>query len=275
MIQSSLAPQKRRGNIGPADFTRRLRGSDIASLSPLEMLYCCVVIVSAYALRGSTGFGGAVAMPLLGLVVPLKILIPVWTLLGITSSATIAGRERNLIDWRAILRMAPACLIGIAIGLYLFKALSARVLAQGLGILVIGYGAHALWSTTRPAGAWQIPPRLVAPVATLLGGAVGTTFGTMASLFFAIYLDALKLAKEHFRATMSAMILVLSAMRGIGYYVVGEFSTDVWVAFAAAFPLMLLGVFIGDRFHADMSETTFKRLVAAILIISGVALLVK
>jgi uncharacterized protein len=239
------------------------------------MLYCCVVIVAAYALRGSTGFGGAVAMPLLGLVVPLKILIPVWTLLGITSSATIAGRERNLIDWRAILRMAPACLIGIAIGLYLFKALSARLLAQGLGILVIGYGAHALWTTTQPPGTWHIPPRLVAPVANLLGGAVGTTFGTMASLFFAIYLDALKLAKEQFRATMSAMILALSAVRGIGYYAVGQFSTDVWIAFAAAFPLMLLGIFIGDYFHADMSETTFKRLIAAILIVSGAALLLK
>jgi uncharacterized membrane protein YfcA len=239
------------------------------------MLYCCVVIVAAYALRGSTGFGGAVAMPLLGLVVPLKVLVPVWTLLGIASSATIAGRDRNSVAWPVILRMAPACLIGIGLGLYLFKTLAPRTLAQGLGLLVIGYGAHALWSTARPAGTWQISPRLVAPVANLLGGAVGTTFGTMASLFFAIYLDALKLAKEHFRATMSAMILALSVVRGIGYYAVGEFSSDVWIAFAAALPLMLLGIFIGDCFHADMSETTFKRLVAAILIVSGAALLLK
>jgi uncharacterized membrane protein YfcA len=241
----------------------------------LELGYCCLVILSAYALRGSTGFGGAVAMPLLGLVVPLKILVPVWTLLGIASSATIAGRERHLVSWPVILRMAPACLVGIAIGLYLFKTLEARTLAQGLGLLVIGYGAHALWSTARRAPAWQMPPRLIAPAANVLGGAVGTTFGTMASLFFAIYLDALRLAKQQFRATMSAMILALSVVRGIGYYAVGEFSADVWIAFAAAFPLMLLGIFVGDRFHADMSETTFKRMVAAILIVSGVALLLK
>ena len=47
------------------------------SLSWLELAYCGVVIVACYALRGSTGFGGAVAMPLLALVVPLKILVPV------------------------------------------------------------------------------------------------------------------------------------------------------------------------------------------------------
>jgi uncharacterized protein len=233
------------------------------------------VIVLSYALRGSTGFGGAVAMPLLGLVIPLKILIPVWTLLGIASSVTIVGRDRHFIVWRAIVRMAPACLIGIAIGLYVFKTLDAGTLARGLGLLVIGYGAHALWATMRPAGARQMPPAIVAPLANVLGGAVGTTFGTMASLFFAIYLDALRLAKENFRGTMSAMILALSGVRGLGYYAVGEFNADVWIAFAAAFPLMLAGIFLGDRFHAGMSDTVFKRLVAAILIVSGAALLVK
>jgi len=32
-------------------------------------------MVASYALRGSTGFGAAAAMPLLGLVIPLKVLI--------------------------------------------------------------------------------------------------------------------------------------------------------------------------------------------------------
>jgi uncharacterized membrane protein YfcA len=37
---------------------------------------------------------------------------------------------------------------------------------------------------------------------------------------------------------------------------------------------MLIGVFIGDRFHAGMSDTMFRRLVGAMLIVSGLALLV-
>jgi uncharacterized membrane protein YfcA len=71
------------------------------------------------------------------------------------------------------------------------------------------------------------------------------------------------------------MILALSVVRGAGYYAVGEFNAEVWIAFAAAFPLMLAGILIGDRFHTGMSETTFKRLVAAILIVSGISLLAK
>ena len=256
------------------------RATAIPTLSYLEIGYCGVVIVASYALRGSTGFGGAVAMPLLALIVPLKILVPVWTLLGIASSATIVARDYRSIAVYDLLRTLPAGLIGIAIGLYVFTALDAGTLARGLGLLVIAYGFYALW-TTRPAAgplpaASTLPSaRLLAPIAGILGGAVGTTFGTMASIFYAIYFDAVRLAKHHFRATMSAMILSLSLVRGLGYFAVGEFGLEALKTFALFFPMMLFGVFVGDRFYGGIGELAFRRLVAAVLIVSGLALLVK
>jgi uncharacterized protein len=183
------------------------------------------VIVAAYAVRGSTGFGAAAGMPLLGLVVPVKVLIPVWTLLGIASSVTIVAHDRRKVAVRELLRTLPTALIGIAVGLYFFKTLEARTLARSLGFLVACYGCYALWAAARPTAPSQTPPRFVAPIAGVLGGAVGTTFGTMASIFYAIYFDAIGMAKAQFRATMSAMILTLSILRGIGYFAVGEFST--------------------------------------------------
>jgi len=234
-----------------------------------------VVIVASYAVRGSTGFGAAAAMPLLALVIPVKVLVPVWTLLGFASSLTIVAREYRWVAVAELARTLPSGLIGIAIGLYLFKVLDAVILARGLGLLVIAYGAYALWTTTRKASAPQAPPRPAALLAGILGGAVGTTFGTMASIFYAIYFDAIALSPRHFRATMSAMILTLSIIRGLGYFAVGEFGLDVLKTFALAFPLMLLGIFIGDRFHGGLGDLGFRRLVAAILIVSGAALLVR
>ena len=105
--------------------------------------------------------------------------------------------------------------------------------------------------------------------------ATGTTFGTMASIFYAIYFDAIRLAKHQFRATMSAMILTLSLVRGLGYFAVGEFGLEALKTFALFFPMMLIGVFAGDRFHGGIGETAFRRLVAAVLIVSGLALVVK
>ncbi|OGA39050.1 MAG: hypothetical protein A3G24_19175 [Betaproteobacteria bacterium RIFCSPLOWO2_12_FULL_62_13] len=71
------------------------------------------------------------------------------------------------------------------------------------------------------------------------------------------------------------MLLALSVVRGIGYFAVGEITRDAWLVFAAAFPLMLVGVWIGDGIHLRLSELTFKRLVCVTLIVCGVPLLLK
>ena len=39
------------------------------------------------------GFGAAAAMPLLGLVIPLKILVPSWTLIGIVAGTALLGSD--------------------------------------------------------------------------------------------------------------------------------------------------------------------------------------
>jgi len=232
-------------------------------------------MVLAYAARGSTGFGAAAAMPLLGLVIPLKILIPAWTLIGLAAGVTLLGRDRKNIAWREMSALLPGCLAGIAIGLYVFESLDARTLARAFGVAVAVYGFHSLWMTFRPPPKWNETGPVAATIAGLLGGAVGTTFGTMASLFFAIYFDAIRMAKDHFRATMSAILVALGIVRGLGYWAVDEFNRDVLMTFALAFPMMLIGIFIGDRFHSGLSELAFRRVVAAALIVSGLALMVK
>lgn len=243
-------------------------------LTPLEAGYCIVVLVASYALRGSTGFGGFAAMPLLALVIPLKVLVPVWTLLTISSSATLFGKDRRHVSMALILRILPSCTLGIALGLYLFKVLDAALLARGLGVLVTGYGLYALWQMRGTGGARK-PPRSVATAASFLAGAVGTIFGTMASIFFAIYMDAIRVTKEQFRGTLAALMMTLAVVRGIGYFAVGEFGRESLLLFAAALPFMLLGIFLGDRIHTGISETAFRRMVCAILILSGIPLMLK
>ncbi len=244
------------------------------ALTPLEAAYCIVVLVASYALRGSTGFGGFAAMPLLALVIPLKVLVPVWTLLTISSSATLFGKDRKHVSLALILRILPSCTLGIALGLYLFKVLDAALLARGLGVLVSGYGLYALWQM-RGKGEARKPPPGVATAASFLAGAVGTIFGTMASIFFAIYMDAIRVTKEQFRGTLAALMMTLAVVRGIGYFAVGEFGRESLLLFAAALPFMLLGIFLGDRIHTGMSEITFRRVVCAILILSGIPLMLK
>jgi uncharacterized membrane protein YfcA len=232
-------------------------------------------MVIAYSARGASGFGAAAAMPLLGLVLPLKLLVPAWTLIGIAAGGALIGNDRNRIAWTEVAKLIPGCLVGIAVGLYLFTLLTSETLAKWLGVVVLGYGVYSLWSTFRPAPKATLPLRLIALFGGFGGGITGTVVGTMGSVFFAMYFDAIKLAKDNYRATMTAILLTLTVIRGIGYWSVGEFSREVLVITAFLFPSMLIGIYVGNRFHHGMSELTFRRTVAGALVASGLALLVK
>jgi len=247
----------------------------IQFLSPLEIAYCCVVMVACYALRGSTGFGAAAAMPLLGFVIPMKVLVPAWTLVGFVASVTLFGRDRHHVAWREIAKLVLPCLVGILAGLYIFTVLDSSSLARGLGILVLLYGLHSLWATVRPLRRWNLSAQIAAPLAGMFAGIVGTAFGTMASVFFAMYFDTLRKGKEQFRATMNAILLALVVLRGAGYWAVGEYSVDVLILAGVALPLMFAGIFIGKSIPTGLSELVFRRLVGGALIASGAALLVK
>src|SRR6476661_9839633 len=123
-------------------------------------------MVLSYALRGSTGFGAAAAMPLLGLVIPLKILVPAWSLIGIAAGTALIGSDRNKVAWTEMIKLVPGTLIGIAIGLYVFTLLSSDTLAKWLGGLVLAYGLYSLWGTFGAAAKPHLPPK----IAAALGG---------------------------------------------------------------------------------------------------------
>jgi uncharacterized membrane protein YfcA len=247
----------------------------IEYLTPLVIVYCCIVMVIAYSARGASGFGAAAALPLLGLVLPLKILVPAWTLIGIAAGTALIGGDRNKIDWGEMAKLVPGTLAGIGVGLYVFTLLDSATLAKWLGVLVLAYGLYSLWGTFGASPKAHLPPRVAALLGGVGGGMTGTVVGTMGSIFFAMYFDAIKLAKDNYRATMTAILLTLTVVRGVGYWSVGEFNRDVLVVAAVLFPSMMVGIFVGNRFHHGMSDLAFRRTVAAALTASGLALLIK
>jgi hypothetical protein len=251
------------------------------SFSPIEplsipvIIYCCVVMAIAYSARGASGFGAAAALPLLALVLPLKVLVPAWSLIAAFAGSAILGSDRKKIAWAEVGKLVPGTLVGILIGLYVFTLLSSDALTRWVGAFIMAYGLYSLWTTFRKKQDSHLPPRLAAAIGGIAGGMTGTVVGTMGSTFYAIYFDAIRLEKEHYRATMTAILLTLTAVRGVGYFLVGEFSRDALIVTAMLFPPMLVGLFIGNRLHQGMSEVVFRRTVAGALTISGLALLIK
>ncbi|HZM37071.1 MAG TPA: sulfite exporter TauE/SafE family protein, partial [Burkholderiales bacterium] len=112
-------------------------------------------------------------------------------------------------------------------------------------------------------------------LAGALGGFVATVFGGMAGPLYVVYLRTRALDKTRFRATMSFALLCLAAVRAVGYGGLGLYDARVLWLLAGALPVVFLAMVVGDHWHARLDEARFGHIVAALLALSGVALLFK
>lgn len=239
------------------------------------LLFCALVVMMAFAVRGTTGFGGnAIAVPLLTLVLPIQNVVAVMTALTILSSLGhwLSGWRR--IVWLEILRAAPFTLIGVVIALHMFRSLDAHTLTRAFGVFVIVYAVYAVVTAGRVAAP---PKKLLWPLAVVLctlAGLVGTLFGG-AGPIYVVYLSTLRLAKDSFRVTITTILLTQAVMRLAGYFSLGFYDSDTLLMLAAALPLMLIGTRLGGLVSGRIDQLMFNRIVGAVLLCSGAVLLFK
>lgn len=232
--------------------------------------YAALVVLLAYVVRGLAGFGsGLIAVPLLSMVAPVSAVVPVLSSLDYVGSAGQSVRNLGRVAWRELLMLMPFSFVGVVIGVLFLRSAPTTVLSRALGAFVIVYAVYQLLPVPPLSGS-----RLAAIVCGLLGGLVGTLFGT-GGPFFVIYFTLRRLDKTAFRATFATNFLIDGGLRLTGYAFAGLLGRDTLVWFAAGLPLMVAGFYIGSRLHVGLTQPDFARLVSVILLASGTALLLR
>ncbi len=239
-------------------------------LDPYNSVYAGLVVFIAYLVRGVAGFGsGLIAVPLLALQFPLAVIVPVVVLLDYVGSASQGIKNCAHIAWREQLPLIPFTLMGVAEGILLLTAVTAAVLGKALGGFIIIYAVYQLLPLPVLHGS-----RLLAIPHGLLGGFIGTLFGT-GGPFYVIYFNLRHLPKSTFRATLAANFLIDGAIRLTAYATIGFFQPDVLLALIAALPLAVAGLYLGGRLQLDLSRDAFARVISILLIASGTILILK
>jgi uncharacterized membrane protein YfcA len=246
------------------------------TLSGAQLSFCAAVFVAAYAVRGGTGFGGgAFAVPLLAFTLPVPIAVSVVALLNIANSMGMVRRDWRKIVWPELKRLLPYTLVGIAAGLYLLAVIDEGPLRHALGVFLIVYSTYALITAGSSPGVSARWRAALAAGTGSVGGFIGVIFGGASGAVYAIYLNVLKLDKDAFRVTVTTVILIGLFARIAGYASLGFYGVSAWIVLAAAVPGMIVGSWLGDRLVRRFDQKQFGRFVAATLMASGVALLLK
>jgi len=242
-------------------------------LSAEALAASSVIVFLAFFVRGVSGFGSAtIAIPLLVQLIELKLAVPLLLIHDLLSTIATVSIDRRAVDRSEILRLLPPSVAGVIFGVTLLVMLPAAPLLATLGALVVAFGARTFVS---PQAGGPVS-RLWALPAGFAGGALGGAFGSGAATPTMIYLTRRLADKSRVRGTFSAFAIIDYCFRVITFAVTGLLLNKALIVLVAVtLPAMALGFYLGNRLHGRISSERAFRVIGALLVVSGFALLWK
>jgi uncharacterized membrane protein YfcA len=247
----------------------------LESYSALQLVLSACIVFSAFVVRGMSGFGaGMFGIPLLAFLMPVHTAVSMFGLMVLSLFVFLSIR-----DWREVLRdelarLLMPTLLGVAAGVLLFARLDNRVLLQLLGGFLIAYSVYALAMHYFALPVLRCSHRWAAPVG-FVGAFADTLFGGGGGTLVVIYLHMRGVERAAFRATVAVLWLFEMIARIIGYGTAGYYTAESLGLCAILLPVMAAGTWAGEKLGNRISQEAFSRILAALLMLTGVSLLAK
>lgn len=243
----------------------------IAGLS-LKMLG----VLWAGAFVGAVAAGGAgFAFALAASAIWLHVLDPVRSTMLVVACGTILHSAlvwpmRRSIEGARFAPFAIGGLIGIPIGVAILSSVDLQGVKLALGLFLVAYGAYALLAPRLPVVARG--GRFADGAIGLIGGLLGG-IGGFSGVIPTIWTQLRGWPKEHARGVFQPFILMAHVATMV---LLGAVALD-WdgaLLVLLVMPPLAAGTLIGWRIYGHLNDRAFRRLLSAMLLISGIGLIV-
>jgi len=247
----------------------------LEALSGLQIAIAACIVFCAFVIRGMSGFGaGMIGVPLLAFLMPVHSIVAMFSLMVLLLFAFLSIRDWSTVVREELKLLLLPTLLGVAGGVLLFKHLDNRLLLHLLGGFLIAYSIYALAVNFIGLPQFTCSQRWAFPVG-ITGATIDTLFGGGGGTLVVIYLHARGVDRAQFRATVAVLWLCEMVARIVGYGTAGYYTTEVLLACAVMIPVMAAGSWVGERLGNRISQETFSRLMAVLLLLTGASLLGK
>lgn len=227
-----------------------------------------VIVLFAAILQTSTGFGFSImATPFLLLLFEPKEAIQINLILSLVISAALITRVKNDMDPSIIKRFIIGSVPGLVLGIVLFLMVSDLVLKVGIGIAVLLLTLLlTLQFRIRRSQGRDV-------VVGSLSGALTTGIG-MPGPPLLLYFAGSETNKEKLRATTLMFYLYIYSISLLIQVIFAGTTKTVWQSSALALPLIVLGLYVGERLFAVIPQKAFQVLMYVLLVVTGILLIV-
>jgi len=221
--------------------------------------------------KGGLGGGlGIVGVPLMAMSIsPLRaaaIMLPILILMDIHA----LWNFRNHGDWRNLKILLPAALLGILLGTFTFRYLSAPQIRILVGVIAISFVLHTYIKGQSSQS--KQPNRITGYFWGTVAGF--TSFGVHAGgPPVNVYLLPQKLDKTTFQATTVIFFAIVNLVKLLPYAWLGQLNLSNLLMALLLSPLAPIGISIGYYIHQRINEKLFFAVIYVSLVIVGMKLI--
>lgn len=242
-----------------------------------------VLITLCNIIHGITGFAGTVlAMPFSIMLVGYATAKPVLNWLGLVAGVYVFIGNRKHVNWNELKKIVLVMAVGILCGSFLkgffIGTPREKVMYIALGLFIIGLSVNGLIKVFKPKQASNAPAKSSSALPNVLLTAAGLVHGIFVSggpLLIGYLTSRGVTDKISFRATISTCWVFLNGLILATELIGGEWTMALAGTALISTPFMLVGMFIGGKLCAIMSQQLFLKLTYVLLFISGFTLLIK
>lgn len=178
---------------------------------------------------------------------------------------------RNAIDWRRLWPFMIGAVAGVPVGVSLLTWADPKSVRIAVGAILVAYSLYALFRPQLKL-ATVVPPAAdmaVGFVNGLLGGLTG-----LAGIIITIWCNLRGLPKDVQRATFQPVAVVVFVMAALMLGARGSLTVETAKLFALGLPFLFAGTWLGLKLFGRIDEGMFRKIVLALLFVSGAALLI-
>lgn len=232
-------------------------------------------VVVAFTVEASLGFGATVITVALAssvLRLPLSEVLPSFVPVNLALSLFLAFQNRRDADLRLLLlRILPAMLVGLPLGMWAFSALPESLLRRTLGLFLLALSAPLLFLRAREPTPL---PRVLSLGLLGLAGVLHGAFATGGPMVVYV-LSRSPISKATFRATLSCLWALLALVLLARWVLTGTLTRSTLLLSAELLPAMAIGLVLGNVIHGRVDERRFKVFVNGMIFVFGLILLLR
>ena len=244
-----------------------------------QVLLFALIIMVTYFIEGLIGFGGTImALPLASMVVPLETTVHVLTIIVLLASIVIAIRDFKHIAKKEFIKITGFMMVGLPIGMVLFKLLPERPLKIALGIFMVIIGIKGIYTMrgkNKNASNQNIEVQnsktksIIENLTLFIGGIVHGAF-TCGGPFVVVYATKNIKDKFSFRATLCALWASLNSVMLLINVYRQEITPEIIRLSGFTMIFVILAIFISNKIIQKINADSFNKFVYVALCISGI-----